>query len=110
MTRQMKVFSIERARATHNGRGNGHGHGPHAGAAFDDRLDYVFGLYYFDEQGEELSPWEITAFNPLAGGAIILDLGNWFQTESTASAACGQFTYDRSERFNATLNFTGHRR
>ena len=33
------------------------------GTALDDRLDYVVGLYYFEEEGREINPWQATFYN-----------------------------------------------
>lgn len=63
------------------------------GTALDGRLDWISGLYYFDEQGENL--------NVVHFPAVIFRSGGEFETKSTALFAQG--SYDLSDQFEWTV-------
>jgi len=75
------------------------------GSAFDDRLNYVSGLYYFTETGEENVPWEFNIYSAAsyAGGTLLRDMGDFYKIESSSKAAFTQLAYDWTERFTLTL-------
>jgi iron complex outermembrane receptor protein len=70
------------------------------GSALDDRLNYVLGLYYFEEDGSEVNPW---LFTNGTSGFLISFLGSYYKIESESKAVYGQFTYDLTDRLSATL-------
>ena len=83
------------------------------GSAFDNKLKWVAGLYYFEESGFEearLDVYTDLAFYPPIGGPLPLDAGfirSWdFSTESFA--VFGQGTYTVNDRLNITggIRFT----
>ncbi len=65
------------------------------GTAFEDRLAYVLGAFYFDEQAETVNPQ--TYF----GGGVDLDSNYGSNTEAWAIYA--QLDYDLTERLKLTL-------
>jgi len=82
------------------------------GEAFNNKLNYVVGAYYFNENGDENNPWVVT-FNTTA---FLLDptqpstnifypetYGNFYQIRSESAAFYGQFTYDLNDRWSITL-------
>ncbi len=74
------------------------------GNAFDDRLDYVVGLYYFEEQGREDNPWNATIYQ--AEQPVLLrgiPLGNWYGIDNKSAAAFGNFTYRPSDSLYLVL-------
>ena len=74
------------------------------GSALDDRLDYVVGVFYFEEDGREDNPWDATTYVPglpyLLRG---LPLGNWYTTDNESTAVYGQFTYHLNDQWGVTL-------
>lgn len=75
------------------------------GTALDSKLQYVIGLYHFEEKGKELNPWDLTIYNPFASpnAALTLHIGNFYKIESSSDAIFGQFTYDVSDKLSLTL-------
>jgi iron complex outermembrane recepter protein len=75
------------------------------GTAFDDKLDYVVGLYYFDEEGKEINPWNWTLYN--AGANINANFngtwGAWYEITGESQAIFGQATYHFNEAWRLTL-------
>jgi iron complex outermembrane receptor protein len=65
------------------------------GEAFDDRLQWIGGLYAFNEVARYVE------FDSLLGGAAFLDLD--VQPENTSYAAFGQADWKLTEKFTATL-------
>ena len=63
------------------------------GNAFDDRLSWIAGLYYFDESGTNINKLEFSPVYFISGG----DYG------AEAWAVFGQATYDVSEQLHITL-------
>ncbi len=78
-----------------------------SGLSFDDRLNWVFGLYYFQEDGLSDPIWE--AYAPLFN-FIGLDIGfrlpSWIDNKSYS--AFGQGTYNITDQLSVTagLRFT----
>ncbi len=75
------------------------------GSALDSKLDYVVGLYYFEEQGKEANPWEAMFYvpgQPVLLGAIGPSLGSWYKTDNTAKAAYSQLKYYFNESWDVT--------
>lgn len=77
------------------------------GSAFGDRLDYVLGLYYFNEKGDQavdlLAPGNI----PAAQAAALAPFLPYFQTttrtvDNTSKAAYAQLTYAITDRLKLT--------
>ncbi|TNF35411.1 MAG: TonB-dependent receptor, partial [Gammaproteobacteria bacterium] len=76
------------------------------GELLDGDLDYVVGLYYFEEDGREDNPWIISFWVPTFGPSNIQNIGtwgNWFEMESQSQAIYGQFTYDFTDRLALTV-------
>ena len=75
------------------------------GSALDQRLNYVAGVYYFDEQGKETNPWDMTAYNAAnnVNAATSGYVGNWYKVTSESKAAYGQFGYDVTDQLTVTL-------
>jgi iron complex outermembrane receptor protein len=76
------------------------------GSAWNDRIDYVAGLFYFEEDGREINPWNAMFYNP--GTPVILgglgpSLGAWYSMDSKSQAAYGQLKYYVSEQWDVTL-------
>ena len=62
------------------------------GSALDGRIEYVGGLYYFDESGRHFQNIEIT--NALPGSApLLLNKDRWVNAESESQAAFAQLTW-----------------
>jgi len=76
------------------------------GSTFNDRLDYVAGLFYFEEEGKEINPWNAMFYNPgtpvLLGG-LGAAAGAWYSIESESKAAYGQLKYYVNEQWDVTL-------
>lgn len=71
------------------------------GTGFDDRLHWIFGLYYFGEKGRHIDVVQLPG-PPLwmpEVGVIMVDA----KVDNTSKAAFGQFTYDLTPRFHLTL-------
>lgn len=60
------------------------------GTLFDGRVEYVAGLYYFDEEGRHIQNTLITNVFP---GALRLDKYRFVEMESESQAAFAQFTW-----------------
>ncbi|GAB3103667.1 TonB-dependent receptor [Aestuariicella hydrocarbonica] len=75
------------------------------GDAFNEKLDYVLGLYYFDEKGNETTPWELTSYSAASNSLVILPYGNWYEVTSESKAAFGQLTYYFNDSWNLTYGF-----
>ena len=78
------------------------------GTAFDDRLDYVAGLFYFQEDGKEVNPWDAIFYvndpsRPVLLRGIGPALGSWYSIDNESAAAFGQFKYYLSEQWDVTL-------
>lgn len=68
---------------------------------FNDRLHWIFGLYYFGEKGRHIDVVQLPG-PPLwmpQVGVIMVDA----KVDNTSKAAFGQFTYDLTPRFHLTL-------
>ena len=64
-----------------------------SGAAFDDRMQWVTGLYYYAEEILNLNTVLFPTYHLVSGSNV----------DNTSSAAFGQFTYDFSDRLSLTL-------
>ncbi|QFU77312.1 TonB-dependent receptor [Halioglobus maricola] len=75
------------------------------GTALDDRLDYVVGLYYFDEEGREINPWQATFYNAANNINTLFNgnMGAWYEITGESQALYGQATYHFSEAWRLTL-------
>lgn len=76
------------------------------GSAFDESLDYVVGLYYFEEEGEEVNPWDATVWAPGNTTQVVLrgiPLGGYYGIDNESKAAFGQFTYRPTDDYYLTL-------
>lgn len=75
------------------------------GTAFDDRLDYVVGLYYFEEEGKEINPSQATFYNAGADISILFDgtFGTWYEVENESQAIYGQATWHFNEAWRLSL-------
>lgn len=74
------------------------------GTALETKLDYVLGIYYFEEQGQELDPWDTTTY--LSYSPVLLrgiPMGSWYETDNDSTAVYGQFTYHFNDAWSATL-------
>jgi iron complex outermembrane receptor protein len=72
------------------------------GTAFDDRLNYLFGLYYFHEKGKDVGPIDLNAVYAVSGG--FYNYSSW--------AAFSQATYKITDRLSLTagLRYTQDRK
>ena len=72
------------------------------GDAIDGRLNYVAGLYYLHEKGEQVFPVNLTLIQFISGGAI----------KNDSYAAFGQATFDITDQFSITggLRYTDETR
>ncbi len=77
------------------------------GSAFDNQLDYVAGLFYFQEDGEELNPWDAIFWFPQSPNFVIRGLldsaGSFYSVDNTSAAAFGQFKYYLNDQWDVTL-------
>ncbi len=90
------------------------------GNAFGERLNYIAGLYYFEEQAEEENPQFFTlpaliAYGSAGGPPASLPFGGFgadvflgrpffaYETDNTSWAAFGQFTYNVVTDLDVTL-------
>lgn len=64
-----------------------------SGTAFDQRMEWVAGFYYFEEQVTSLNPVDFPLFH-LMSGAIV---------DNTSMAFFGQFTCDVTDKLSLTL-------
>ncbi len=64
-----------------------------SGTAFDDRMNWVAGLYYFKEETENINPVVFTRFGIISGSHV----------DNKSKAAFGQFTYDFSDQLALTF-------
>ncbi len=63
------------------------------GNALDSKLNWIFGLYYFDEDGDNVNTLDFTVSNFTSGGKF----------DNTSKAAFGQATMDFTDWFSLTL-------
>ncbi|MCZ6830752.1 MAG: TonB-dependent receptor [Gammaproteobacteria bacterium] len=74
------------------------------GTAFDGALDYVIGLYYFEEEGEEVNPWNATVYQSTQPVLLRgIPLGSYYGIDNKSRAVFGQFTYRPSDDYYLTL-------
>jgi iron complex outermembrane receptor protein len=75
------------------------------GSAFDDRLDYVVGLYYFEEDGEEINPWLFTVYNAANGANFWFNetMGGWYEVENESAAIYGQGSWYFNDAWRLTV-------
>ncbi len=74
------------------------------GDAFDNKLEYAIGLYYFEEDGKDVNPWDAGIYRP--GVPVMLKgivLGSWYSIDNESMAAYGQFTYRPTDDWYLTL-------
>lgn len=62
------------------------------GSALDSKLNWIAGLYYFDESGNNINTLDFTVSNFRSGGKF----------DNTSKAVYGQLTYDFSEQLSLT--------
>lgn len=89
------------------------------GSALQDRLRYTAGLYYFEEQAEEVNPQQLVlpaalifsgvnpALGPInRGNSLVIELPHFrYSTDNKAYAAYADFTYTPLPRLDVTLGF-----
>lgn len=63
------------------------------GTAFDERLNWILGIYYFEEEGSHVDIFEGPAFSLFTGGSV----------KNDSIAVFGQGTYDITEKLSLTL-------
>lgn len=63
------------------------------GQAFDDRLNWIVGVYYFEEDGENINPVRFSQAHIQSGGYF--DSDSW--------AVFGQGTYDITDKLSLTI-------
>ena len=77
------------------------------GSAFDERLDYVGGLFYFQEDGTELNPWDAVFWFPQSPNFVLQGLpdaaGSFYSIDNSSAAAFGQFKYYINDQWDVTL-------
>jgi iron complex outermembrane receptor protein len=62
------------------------------GSNFNDRLQWIVGLYYFDESGDNVNTLDFTVSNFQSGGEF----------ENTSQAVFSQATYDLTDKLSVT--------
>ncbi|GAA4879163.1 TonB-dependent receptor [Ferrimonas pelagia] len=91
------------------------------GAAFESKLNYVAGLYYFKEEGQENNPWEMMlnldaqtldyilglggvepGSFPTGANFLAQDWGVFYKTTSEAQAAYAQLNYQATDKLGLT--------
>ncbi len=76
------------------------------GSALNDKLDYVAGLFYFEEKGKEINPWNAMFYvpgTPVLLGGLGAAAGTWYSMESESKAVYGQMKYYINEQWDVTL-------
>ena len=75
------------------------------GALFNERLQYVLGVYYFEEDGTDGALVPIYGAVPTPGGLIGLPLfiNNYYLVENNSKAVFGQGTFDLTEQIALTF-------
>ncbi len=76
------------------------------GSLFDDQLDYVVGLFYFEEEGKEINPWNAMFYvpgQPVILGGLGAAAGSWYSIDSSSQAVFGQLKYYINEEWDVTL-------
>ena len=63
------------------------------GTALDSRLNWILGLYYFEEDGNNVNTLDFTVSNFISGG----------QFDNRSTAIFAQASYDLTDKFSATL-------
>lgn len=63
------------------------------GSSFGQRLNWIVGLYYFDESGDNVNTLDFTVSNFQSGGEF----------ENTSKAAFGQATLDVTDKLSVTM-------
>lgn len=82
------------------------------GSSFDGRLDWVAGLYYYSEKGEELSPGDFYGSRITQFGAVdnqsysVFAQGSFRLTPKLTLTAGGRLNWDR-KRMSLSQNFNG---
>ncbi|MCG8449346.1 MAG: TonB-dependent receptor, partial [Pirellulales bacterium] len=80
------------------------------GSAFDDRLNYVAGLYYFDEEGTDnvfvpvftIVPFDLGGAMPFLAGAPVV-INNFAQVDNTSEALYMQGDFAVTESLGFTI-------
>lgn len=78
------------------------------GSALDDRLDYVGGLFYFQEDGHEVNPWDAMFYVNDPGRPVLLRgigpaAGSFYSIDNESMAAFGQMKYYINDAWDVTL-------
>jgi iron complex outermembrane receptor protein len=75
------------------------------GTTFSDKMDYVVGLYYFEEDGKEINPWEFTFYNPDNDVNVLFNgtRGGWYEITGETQAIYGQANYNFNEKWRLSL-------
>lgn len=75
------------------------------GSALDNWLNYVVGVYHFEEDGRELNPWTITFYDAGSNVNVLFDgsYGSFYEMNSESDAIYGQFDVDATDRLTLTL-------
>ncbi|TDG11873.1 TonB-dependent receptor [Seongchinamella unica] len=78
------------------------------GSALDARLDYVAGLFYFEEEGQELNPWDAMFYlndpsRPVLLRGLGAAAGSWYAIDNESIAAYGQLKYYFNDSWDITL-------
>ncbi|WP_162846079.1 TonB-dependent receptor [Seongchinamella sediminis] len=74
------------------------------GSAFAQKLDYVTGIFYFEEAGKEENPWNTTTYLP--DSPVLLrgiPMGSWYETDNSSLAVYGQFSFYLDDQWTLTL-------
>jgi iron complex outermembrane recepter protein len=74
------------------------------GKAFDDRLNYLVGIYYFKEDGTQNFAWNAYApFPPVNAFTAIPISSSTIEAETTSYSVFGQVDYNFTDNLKATL-------
>ena len=71
------------------------------GSALDGQLGYIVGLYYFDETGKEINPWQLSS--TFGSSVLLVDTGVFYKTTSKSNAVYGQVDYNLTDQWNLVL-------
>lgn len=75
------------------------------GSLLDNKLDYVVGLYHFEEEGSEDNPWDITIFTGQGANLLFSGAKSWgvyYNIKSSTNAVFSQFTYHVTDKLGVT--------
>lgn len=78
------------------------------GSTLDGKLDYVAGLFYFEEDGREINPWDAMFYlndpsRPVLLRGLGAAAGSWYAIDNESRAVFGQAKYYINDSWDVTL-------